>query len=118
MASYDTDQERSDIHTLNLLGYNVENPNSPKHKKIVNDMRSKGKDSSQIMNYFCQVVEGCDGLAFRGLPDGSLPAGVAKEIEVMKRVGEPIIELPEFGERKTLTVRATRQYIGRMKWSK
>ena len=115
MADYGKAIEILDIGMLKNLGFKVENPNTEKHSKVVKKMQRAGKTSSEIMDYFIEVVDRCDAIAFRALPDGSLTAGVSKEINHMKELGRPIIELPYLEKRDILSVESTRSYIrGRM----
>jgi len=111
MAIYGTHIETLDIETLRCMGFKVINPNTHEHRHRVGMMRREGKDGSQIMDYFCKVVKKCDGLAFRALPDLSIPAGVYKEILTMLDKRGFILELPEIAKRKVLTIDETRAYI-------
>lgn len=63
------------------------------------------------MEVFREAVSACDVLAFRAFPDGSIPAGVAKEIKWAKEMGKPVFELPSCIERRVLSVDATREVI-------
>ena len=113
MALYGTDQEKNDLKTLRELGVKVVNPNSPKYRKTVERMKRNNRSGSQIMDYFISVVKKCNGVAFRALSDGSLSAGVAKEIDAMRKKGGVIIELPELDKRKALTIGQTCDHIQR-----
>jgi hypothetical protein len=100
---YNTKQEQRDVKLLQELGFKVENPNQPRHQKGYMD---KG------MDYFIHgFLSFCDAIAFRALPDGSLPAGVAKEIDHFQKAGKPIIEIPGFVLRRRLSVEETRAYL-------
>lgn len=101
-AIYDTLQEERDITVLEKLGFEVLNPNDAKHKP---NWEEKG------MAYADFLVGSCDGLAFRALPGGILPAGVAKEVEIAKNLNIPIFELPNFSLMRTLDLPQTRQYL-------
>ena len=111
MALYGGNTERQDIKNLERMGFKVDNPNSAKHKKIVASMRANRKTSKEIMDYFVKVVRKADGLAFRALPDGSISAGVHKEVQAMYIKGGFVIELPEYKSRKFLSVEETRAYL-------
>jgi hypothetical protein len=50
-------------------------------------------------------------LAFRALPDGTIPSGVAQEIKWAGEAGIPVIELPSAVNRRTLTLDQTREYL-------
>lgn len=99
---YNTPQEVRDMAVFNTLGFNVINPNAPEHDAGYH---------AEGMDYFRRVVNDADGLAFRALPDGSIPAGIAKEIEFCREAGKPVIELPSGIQRRVLTVEQTREYI-------
>lgn len=102
LALYGTKQEERDIATLKKLGFNVENPNTPKH-----DIGFKAQGISYVMD----VVKRCDALAFRALPDGRIPGGVAYEIEVFRHEGLPIIELPSQIRGRVIDKEQTREYL-------
>ena len=67
--------------------------------------------AEHVMEYFAELVRSCGAVAFRVLPDGSIPAGVAKEIAVANEVGKPVIELPSGISRRVITVEQTREYL-------
>ena len=99
ISLFNTPQEDRDLALLEQLG-EVRNPNTPK------DDEGYQEDG---MEYFRGVVQSCDMLAFRVFPDGSIPAGVAKEIDYF---GEgPIIELPAATQERTLSVDVTRERL-------
>ena len=100
ISIYDTPQEQRDVATLEGLG-EVRNPNS---KEDQEGYQKKG------MDHFAGVVKSCDALAFRAFPDGSIPAGVAKEIGYFDGRG-PVFELPTATHERTLSVEATRQRL-------
>ena len=119
-AIYNTKQEERDIDTLKSLGFEVINPANKEHKDVASKIRASvtsfqimnGIDpSSLVMDYFKGLVTGSDAVAFRGLPDGSIPAGVAKEIQVAIDEGKPVIEIPSCILRRVLTVDQTREYL-------
>lgn len=107
-AIYGTPQETRDIELLEELRFEVLNPNDPYHEKIASRLKKGG---SSPMLHFIGLVEVCDALAFRALPSGEIPAGVAKEIQVAAAKGIPIIELPGFALRRGLSVDRTRDYL-------
>ena len=110
---YDTPQERRDISTLENLGLEVENPASSIRGIAVTTMRAQGATSEQVMRYFYEMVEACHVFAFRALPDGSIPAGVAGELAHYLDVNTVpvVIELPSGTSRRALTVEQTREYL-------
>ena len=107
-AIYGTKQEKRDINLLQQLGFEVLNPGEPQHGKIANEMKARGENA---MTYFEGLVRGCDLLAFRALPDGRIPAGVVKEIEVAKDGSKAIIELPSRIVGRSIGVEETREYL-------
>jgi hypothetical protein len=109
-AIYGSPQDKRDVETLTRLGFEVVNPSSPEHVEMADKMKATGK-GERVMDYFVSLVTGCDAVAFRALPDGAIPAGVAKEIERALGAGKPVIELPSCVLRRTLTVEQTREYL-------
>jgi hypothetical protein len=106
--TYGTPQESRDIKMLEAMGLTVINPNAPEH--------SKGYAEGG-MPYFIDVISSCDGLAFRGMPDGSIPAGIATEIKYNHDLNEHpeiLIELPCAFHRRTLNVVQTREFLNQV----
>jgi hypothetical protein len=97
-----TPQEKSDIETLESAGFKVDNPYHPKYSEW---WETEGIEFGKAL------VQSNDVFVFRALPDGSIPAGVAKELGWAEEAGKPIIELPyALSQRKTRTVAETVEY--------
>jgi len=60
---------------------------------------------------FQPLVEKCDILFFRALPDGRIPAGVAREIGFARGFGLPVLEIPSGVIHRTMNVAETREYL-------
>jgi len=108
-AIYGTLQEQRDVKLLEALGFEVVNPSDSKHAE---GYKHAG------MDYSLTLIQEVDVVAFRALPDGSIPAGIAKELAWARGEGldraevKLIIELPSLPPlRKVLSVSATRQYL-------
>jgi hypothetical protein len=104
---YDTEQEKRDIAIIKRLFPNVEilNPNNP---EVPEHYKRKG------MEYFRELIqEKCSILIFRALPNGRIPAGVAKEIEYAKEYNIPVIELPCYTNftNRVMSVEDTRLFL-------
>ena len=102
MSIYNTAQETRDLEIIKALGFEVLNPNGPEH-----DAGYKAKG----MDYFDECTKDCTIIVFRAFPDGSIPAGVAKEIEFFRKRNLPVIELPVAVARRSLSVEATREAL-------
>lgn len=130
MAIYNTMQEARDLDLLADLKYRVVNPNTKEIEHRCDTIRREfsrnttdnpvpGKPGlyytdagSKVMNeIFHPLVIGCDVLAFRALPGGAIPAGVAREIEWAKEANLLVFELPEGILRRTISVELTREYL-------
>lgn len=109
IAIYDTPQEDRDLETLGRLGFEVYNPNSEAVDLAV--VERKAADPDNYMEMFRELVVANDALAFRALPDGRIPAGVAKEIVYAREAGLPVFELPSNMVGRTVSVEETRQYL-------
>lgn len=107
LALYGTAQERRDVELLELLGFEVENPNQLEHAQGYMKIKKEGGNP---MDYFVRLVTTCDALAFRGLPTGHIPAGVYKEIRTAENNAMPVFELPCFFNR-AVGVEETRQFL-------
>lgn len=104
---YGTPQEKRDVVLLTSLGFEVVNPGDKRHQHEC-EKRSIWKSQ---MDYFVDLVKGCDGLAFRANPDASIGVGVFREIETAQVNSKLIIELPSSIGRRELTVGQTREYL-------
>ena len=102
LAIFNTPQEERDITLLERLGYSVFNPNC---KYCADGYKAFG------MEFFDGLVKECDVFAFRALPDGRIPAGVAKEIEFARKYDKPVIELPSGVVRREMNALQTREYL-------
>jgi hypothetical protein len=108
IALYDTQQEGRDIDTLTGLGWVVVNPNQPKIECEVQRRKELGVN---YMLIFRDLIKTCDIVAFRALPDGSIPSGVHKELGYATELALPVIELPSSISRRGLTREQTHEYI-------
>lgn len=114
MSLYGTKQELRDILTLESLGFKVANPNSTHAHLACGELREAGLADSIMDRVFRPMVTGCSALAFRAFPDGSISAGVAKEIEYATQEKLPIIELPSSVLRRSLTIGETRETLAEL----
>lgn len=99
MSLYGTIQEKRDLETLQALGFEVLNPNSPEHQAHTD------------MPYYLSLVAQCGALAFRAMPDGSITAGVSQEIGQALSLLCPVFELPSGIIRRTLTIPETKEVL-------
>lgn len=83
ITDYGTEREGMALTWLEADGWEVENPNQPHHQA--------GYDQGG-MEYFQRIASECDALVFTRFPDGSIGAGVGKEIEAASAAGRPIYE--------------------------
>lgn len=86
VTDYDTEREKAAIEVIENHGFAVENPNTPEHET---EYKQHG------MQYFVDVVLGCDALAFQRFPEGQIGAGVAKEIGAAAIGGLSIFEVTD-----------------------
>lgn len=108
IAIYGSKQEKRDIHLIERLGMDVLNPNLPKHEKAYQDHIKVGLDG---MSYFLDLVDKCDLVIFRANPDGSIPAGVMKEISYAEEQCLTVLEIPSGVSRRELSVQETREWL-------
>lgn len=125
MAIYNTPQEARDIALLDSLGFEVVNPNHPdidKRCKAIRDeiaqynricISAKRDPSDEMMASIFKPLATirCDALAFRALPDGRIPAGVAQEVEWARDYGHAILELPSNFTDRRMSLEVTREYL-------
>lgn len=98
-----TPQHARDIATIKAIGLDL----------IVIDKEAADVGYKAFgMDFFLQMIrQQADVIVFRGTPEGSIPAGVMKEIEEGIKKGCPIIELPSGLAMRGMSVEATRGYL-------
>jgi hypothetical protein len=112
MKDYGSKRSKAHIEHLRKLGFHVIDPSGPDFDKKVKEMKSKGKNSKQIMDFFVDYVNKyCDHLAFSTTDNGKVSAGAWLEIETMKKKGGMIIQLPELDNIEVMSVEETRAHI-------
>ena len=110
-ANYGTDQEARDLGTIARLGFKVINPNDNNIQEEFKVIKESEGDRVAFEKSFLSRAASADVLIFRALPDGSILAGVAKEIEIAKANNVPVIELPSSYQRRFLNRYETREYL-------
>ncbi len=111
MGIYGTPQENRDVETLEKLNLSVFNPNS---KEISNRFEKEIKMHGYEVAFdlvFLSEVRDADVFAFRALPDGRIPGGVAWELREAQKLGKIIIELPCGTHARSMGRDDTREYL-------
>ena len=101
---YNTPQEERDIDTITKIfpSQTIYNPSK--------DTKSNEGYKQNGMEYFLKIVDKCNILIFRGIPNNYIPAGVMSEINRAKQNNVLILELPSYFNRE-LSVEDTRVYL-------
>lgn len=99
------------VDDLGMRHFEIENPDQPHHDE---GYKARG------MDYFRDVVDSCWSLAFMRFPDGSVGAGVGREIGWALRNGKTLYEVfdgrvyhTHYRPTPILTVEETRATITR-----
>jgi hypothetical protein len=111
MSSYGSVDETKIVDTLQKQGFDVLNPGDAEHcgksKTIFNDAvretGNKNAAASIVMDYFMSVAAACDACVFLTFPDGSISAGVGKEVKRFLAEGKTVLEAKVDGEAVSLT---------------
>lgn len=109
LSLYNTPQEKRDLMAIERLGMQVLNPNSPEVDEAIAALQVSNPDAVVLDVIFQPLVESCDVLVFRALPDGRI--GVAKEIAWAQAAGIPVVEFPSGVLRRSIDVEETREYL-------
>ena len=102
---YGTPQEARDIEAITKFGFNVLD------FKTEAIQRKASESDNPMEEVFAPLVLECKALFFRAFPDGSIAAGVAKEIETAQSAGIPVAELPRMIDFRSIGVEDTRQRL-------
>lgn len=105
LSIYDTPQEDRDKKEIIKLGFMPVEINT----EVIQEQALMFG-----MIIFKAMVVGADALFFRGFVDGSIPAGVGKEIIWAKEAGLPVFELPSQTNRRILDVYDTRAILAEL----
>lgn len=116
MGIYNTPQELRDIEALENLGLLVINPNQKNISDEFLIKQEEYKDNhdgylNAFDDVFLERVRGCDVFAFKALPDGRIPGGIAMELNVAIVHGKTIIELPSGMNARMMGKEDTREYL-------
>jgi len=106
MYLYNTKQEGRDIVLLENLGFEVVNPNS---EPYISEYQKCIDNGHHDMNYWVDLSNTCDLIAFRAYPDGTIGSGVGAEI--LRNPLIPVIELPRMLKQRVVDLEATRQFL-------
>jgi len=111
MSTYGSAIEHMDISNLEAMGFKVLNPNTPeiqdKYQRVKDNIIYKGEP----MLFWQDLAQSCDIFAFRSLPGGKIPSGVAAELTAARDAGMPIIELPSVGDDRFMSHQQTKDYF-------
>jgi len=108
MVSYGSTIEKQDIETLEELGFEVINPNTPEYQEQCQEYVLEYGD---VMDFFGAIVMSCDILAFRSLPNNDILSGISFEIDKAIQYKIPVIELPCALKERMMTYPETKQYL-------
>ena len=111
MGIYNTPQELRDIKTLHDLNLEVLNPNTEEIQKEVEESLNHLSYMEMWEKVFTSRIETCDVFAFKALPDGRIPGGVAMELKTALKLGLTIIELPSGMHSRFMGKDDTREYL-------
>ena len=115
MGIYNTLQEERDVKTLTDLGLEVFNPNIPKIqtecKITFKNVKTDKEYEEAFAKVFFKEIKNREIFAFRSVPDGRIPGGVAMELKEAQRLGKIIIELPCGTSARSMGKDDTREYL-------
>jgi hypothetical protein len=102
-----TPQAERDIALICELGF-MPHPVADDKKVALDAYKVSG------MVAFRPYVQRCAALFFRAFPDGSIGAGVAKEIAWAEEMNIPVVEIPRQIARRTLSVDDTKAMLAEL----
>lgn len=111
MCTYNSRIEAFDLRTLKSMGFKVLNPNTKNVQAEYQSVKDIHVKSGNPMKFWQQLATSCDIFAFRALPGGKIPSGVASELTAARNAGMPIIELPTVGTDRFLSYQQTTDYF-------
>lgn len=131
ISSYGSGQEKQIVLALQAMGLTVVNPNDQEHQDKVKEIQEKFSDRNEasrlVMEYFISICRPCDGCIILPFPDGSLGAGIVKEVRSFMDQGKKVQEVridngyaslhdvTSLSEYKCLDVDSTRAMLKKLK---
>lgn len=112
----DTPQAERDLALIRALGFAPYPIGADKLAALEEYKRlsALAEDKGRGMDAFYPYVAASDILVFRAFPDGSIGAGVRKEIDWALSLNIPVLELPRQIVRRTLSVEDTRAMLAEL----
>lgn len=98
ISSYGTPEEAQIIRSLEDMGLIVINPSDKQHQDAVDKIQQqyahdRNEGSRLVMEYFVKVCNACDGCVMLPFPDGSVGAGIVKEVQSFLDRGKKVQEV-------------------------
>jgi hypothetical protein len=110
MPSYGSVIEKKDVDFLESLGFEVINPSTADISFGCSEYREKF-GNEHIMHYFTDIIDTCDIVAFRALPDGKILSGISAEIQHALKTNKGILELPNSIRARSMNYTDTKEYL-------
>jgi len=105
-----TPQAERDINLIRAMGFEPYPVGEDKQKALAEYARLK-ENSLDPMEAFDKYVRECDAVFFRAFPDGSIGAGVMRELTTAALYTIPVVEIPRQLQRRGLSVEDTREML-------
>jgi nucleoside 2-deoxyribosyltransferase len=103
ITMYDTWDEQHEVKMLELMGFEVLNPNC--------DELDKAYNANKDFEVFLKAIESCDAVFYSAMEDGMISSGVVKEIVFAFELGMPVFEIPRNCQARYLTKEQTRERL-------
>lgn len=110
IISYNSTIEKQDVELLEFLGFKVINPNTEEVGKYLEFFVLLNGEEN-LMDYFKAIIDDCDLVAFRSMPDLNILSGVGVEIQHALDTNKPIIELPSALNNRIKDRTFTKQFL-------
>ena len=111
MGLYNTPQEKRDIETLKNLNLEIVNPNNFEISNTFKKMCTTLPYLEAFDKVFGNLVKSCEVFAFKALPNGKIPGGVALELISAQKENKIIIELPSGMHSRIMGKEETIEYL-------
>jgi len=99
---YGSDHDNFAIQDIKDIGFEIIDPN---------EFFTEQEYEKKGMDMFFERINKCDAFFFRGLPNGKITAGVAKEANHAIGINIPVFEIPFGIMDRAMSVEQTREYL-------
>lgn len=119
ISDYNTKAEKRALEMLELLGFEVINPNNEAFEKKYKKLKKKVGFRKAFKETFLDVISNCDAVAFMPVIFKDrlrITSGVVLEVEHALKWNKPVIQIPIVFKPRRMTKEETFEYLNEVSY--